>query len=256
MKQLLLLLPILIQSLLANSQQDQRYHPTFSTYYEDVYDCENTISSTDFRLALLKIKQQPTSAGKKVLAKKIASSYCLSASQVYKLCMTLALNADRLSIAKKCYKKCLNPEEYDIVFEAMSTNNMVNELNDYIEMCNSQDPDDDDNDHNYPKNNCRKPMSQTAFSGAKQTIEDASFDETKLETAKTISSTNCMTTDQVIEICRLFSFEKTKLDFAKYAYSHAYDKNNYFKVGTVFSFDASKTELNTFIQSQGNKTGY
>ena len=75
------------------------------------------------------------------------------------------------------------------------------------------------------------------------------FDESKLSTAKSIISANCLSTDQVVEICNMFSFEQTKLDFAKAAYSRTTDKANYFKVSNVYDFDASKEELNSFISN-------
>ncbi|MBE2288271.1 MAG: DUF4476 domain-containing protein [Chitinophagaceae bacterium] len=96
-------------------------------------------------------------------------------------------------------------------------------------------------------NNCRFAMDASSFRSAKETVTKASFDETKLSTAKTILTSNCMSTDQVIAICNLFSFEASKLDFAKYAYERCTDRGNYFKVGNIFSFDASRTELNEYI---------
>ncbi len=93
-------------------------------------------------------------------------------------------------------------------------------------------------------------MDPGGFRSAKETVSKASFDETKLSTAKTILTSNCMSTDQVIAICNLFSFEASKLDFAKYAYSRTTDPGNYFKVGNIFSFDASRTELNDHISGQ------
>lgn len=96
---------------------------------------------------------------------------------------------------------------------------------------------------------CQYPMDWSSFNAAKETVAKASFEETKLSTAKTILSSNCFNTDQVMQICKLFGFEASKLDFAKYAYSKTTDPGNYFKVGNIFDFDASKTELNDFISS-------
>jgi hypothetical protein len=96
------------------------------------------------------------------------------------------------------------------------------------------------------------PMKAGDFSAARKTIQDAAFDDSKLSTAKTIVSANCLTTDQVISICGLFNFEENKLAFAKYAYKYTTDPKNYFKVGSVFVFDGSKTELNEFISSEQN----
>ncbi len=94
---------------------------------------------------------------------------------------------------------------------------------------------------------CGYPMDMNSFNSAKKTIANASFEDTKLSTAKSILASNCVTTDQVIAICNMFSYEASKLDFAKFAYPKTTDRGNYFKVGNVFSFDASKTELNEFI---------
>ncbi len=97
------------------------------------------------------------------------------------------------------------------------------------------------------KAGCGYPMDMSSFSAAKKTIKETSFEDTKLSTAKSILGSNCLSTDQVVEICKLFGFEESKLAFAKAAYPKTTDKSNYFKVNNVFSFDASKTELNEFI---------
>lgn len=96
---------------------------------------------------------------------------------------------------------------------------------------------------------CQYPMNVADFNAAKKTVANASFEETKLSTAKSILTSNCFSTNQVIEICKLFGFEESKLDFAKFAYDMTTDRGNYFKVGNIFSFDASKTELNDYISS-------
>jgi hypothetical protein len=94
---------------------------------------------------------------------------------------------------------------------------------------------------------CNYAMDNNSFNSAKATIKNAGFEDTKLSTARSIIASNCLNTDQVCQICSLFGFEQSKLDFAKAAYSRTVDANNYFKVSNVFSFDASKSELNEFI---------
>jgi hypothetical protein len=93
---------------------------------------------------------------------------------------------------------------------------------------------------------CAYAMSPSDYQAAKATIQKTSFDETKLKTAKSIVSNNCLYASQIAEICRLFGFEESKLDFAKFAYQYCYDQKNYFKINDVFSFDSSKEELSSF----------
>lgn len=100
-----------------------------------------------------------------------------------------------------------------------------------------------------PVNDCYA-MSRNNFQAAKATISNESFDETRLSTAKGIISSNCLTADQVLELCNLFSFEQSKLDFAKCAYGKTVDPNNYFKVVNAFTFSSSKDELNRYISGR------
>jgi len=100
-------------------------------------------------------------------------------------------------------------------------------------------------------NNCKDPMSAASFKSAKETVKNANFEDTKFSTAKSILASNCFSADQVMQVCQLFGFEQTKLSFAKFAYNKTTDPANYSKVANVFSFGASKTDLNNFIANGG-----
>lgn len=99
-------------------------------------------------------------------------------------------------------------------------------------------------------NGCSTPMSTTDFSSAVASINDKGFDETKVTLAKQIGNSNCLSTDQVKTIMGLFGFEDSRLDFAKFAYDHVTDRNNFYKVNDAFSFSSSVDELNAYIQSR------
>lgn len=88
------------------------------------------------------------------------------------------------------------------------------------------------------------------FEAIRSTLASESFDNTRLSTAKQIVSSNPLSAAQITEICKLFSFESNRLDFAKYAYPYCVDKNMYFLVNTSFSYDSSKRELDSFLKGQ------
>lgn len=96
----------------------------------------------------------------------------------------------------------------------------------------------------------RMPMAAGDFNSAVATIRNQGFDETRLNTARQIASSNCLSTNQITQICQIFGFEQTKLDFAKFAYDYCTDRNNYFKVNNIFSFSSSSDELNSYIQGR------
>jgi hypothetical protein len=105
------------------------------------------------------------------------------------------------------------------------------------------------NDAGGRRGGCNVAMSNANFDEAKRTVANNGFDETRLSTAKQIIASNCLNTNQIVSLLKIFSFEESKLDFAKYAYDYCTDRNNYFKVSNAFSFESSKTELNNYTQS-------
>ncbi len=92
-----------------------------------------------------------------------------------------------------------------------------------------------------------KAMDNQTFASAIQAIRGSSFEDTKFSTASTIATNNFFNITQVKEICNQFSFEETKLKFAKLVFKRTVDNNNYFMVNDVFSFDASKNDLNNYV---------
>jgi len=90
-------------------------------------------------------------------------------------------------------------------------------------------------------------MNETDFAALKMTIDRLSFDSSKLNLAKQASSSNILTSSQVFEIMMLFSFESSKLEFAKHAFHNVYDKNRYYLVNNAFTFSSSISSLNRYI---------
>lgn len=95
---------------------------------------------------------------------------------------------------------------------------------------------------------CPRPMNRADFEEAKNTIRTKSFEDSKLTIAKQIIGSNCLLSGQVKEILMLFTYESTKLDFAKFAYRYTLDQGNYFKINDVFTFESSIQELDEFIK--------
>ena len=89
-------------------------------------------------------------------------------------------------------------------------------------------------------------MNPMDYDAAVRIISNESFDSKRLTIAKQIIVDNYMNTRQIVGICKLFTYEANKLDFAKFAYAFCVDPNKYFLLDEVFTFDSSKKELYKF----------
>jgi hypothetical protein len=97
---------------------------------------------------------------------------------------------------------------------------------------------------------CGWPMNTGEFADAKKSIESKSFEDSKMTMLKQIGRDRCFTVDQVKGMMSVFSFEDSKLDWAKFAYDRTYDIDNYYKVNDAFTFESSIDDLNSYIQSR------
>lgn len=86
-------------------------------------------------------------------------------------------------------------------------------------------------------------LNNDEFSKLKMNIQGASFESTKSNIAKQGMINNNLSIEQIAEVLRLFSFESTKLEIAKYAYNYTSDKNQYYQLANEFTFDSNKNEI-------------
>lgn len=91
-------------------------------------------------------------------------------------------------------------------------------------------------------------MNDGDFNALLTTISNTSFESSKKDVAMAGIRNNTLSALQIKTILQTFSFESTKLEVAKFAYDRSTDKQNFFKVLDVFSFDSSKTELTSYMR--------
>ena len=94
---------------------------------------------------------------------------------------------------------------------------------------------------------CAMPMTNESFNTAKSSISGKTFEDSKMTIAKQVVGNNCLLCSQVKEIMALFTFEDTKLEFAKFAYKHTFDIGNYYQLNDAFKFESTIEELNEYI---------
>jgi flagellar basal body rod protein FlgC len=97
---------------------------------------------------------------------------------------------------------------------------------------------------------CTVAASTSDFNEGLKAVKNESFSDNKLNAARQFLRHNCVTTDQVRILLKEFSFEETRLEVAKMAYDKVTDKNRYFTIANEFSFSSTKSEFNSFLDSQ------
>ncbi len=95
-----------------------------------------------------------------------------------------------------------------------------------------------------------KAITKPEFDERLTAIKNTSFDNDRLSKAQQVFDDEYLTTNQVIEVVKVFSFDDSKLGFAKWVYKRTIDKKNFYKVEDHLSFGNSKNELREFVKKQ------
>lgn len=109
--------------------------------------------------------------------------------------------------------------------------------------------DDYGRNNGYDNNSYNRTISNEDFFAAERVMERENFDDARLLYAKRLVAESYVSAEQVKELARFFSFDNSRLDFAKYAYSRTTDKNNYSVVCNAFSSGNSRDQLMNYIRS-------
>ncbi len=93
-------------------------------------------------------------------------------------------------------------------------------------------------------------MDDYSFRTALQQISSQSFESNRLQVSQQIAMSNPLSSAQVANIMQLFSFESTRLEFARFAYGYVVDPQRYFMVNNAFAFSSSVDDLNRFLRGR------
>ncbi len=97
---------------------------------------------------------------------------------------------------------------------------------------------------------CDAPMPSGEFNSALGSMDTKSFEDSKMTLAKQFTKANCLSAEQVKRVMQKFTYEESKLDYAKFAYEFCLNQNSYYKVNDAFEFELTIDELNEFLEEQ------
>ncbi len=217
--------------------------------YNGERSCEKPIDESSFMEIAQQVQAQNGKDFNQLTVASIASSsYCLSAEQTMKL-STLISNEDfRFNYLSKAYPNVFDKGN-------MKNAGLVLKMNaNQVKWKNFMEENYVDANTKTVANNTivvKCEVTNDEFSGIVESINQIAFESTKINHTKNlIESKKCFTSNQIAQILKQFSFERSMVDIAKFAYDYCIDTDNYFKLNNEFTHSSSKEELIKFTQSK------
>lgn len=100
------------------------------------------------------------------------------------------------------------------------------------------------------RSGCGPPMDEGSFARVLLQVSQPLDDPTRIAAARRAVENRCLAIDQVVQLCRMFQSDRTRLDFARFAYPYTYEQEYFLDIGETLSFDGSREELEFFLSQQ------
>jgi len=107
---------------------------------------------------------------------------------------------------------------------------------------------DDNNSYNY-RYERNYGMNSRDFDFLIASLQNTSFDNSRLTIAKSALRNNVVSSEQLLHIINTFTFESSKVEIAKTGWHSVSDKNRFFIIYAAFTFKSSINEIENYIQT-------
>lgn len=237
-------------------------------------NCNAPLSSIDFQQKINQLSAIRQDQRRLDAAADLTRKSCLLTYQVKQIAELFTEDFSRLTFIQNAYPSLFDKENVYDLYDVFAHFSSVMRLHDFIATQprrmpqpapdvmektrplpagnnphNDNKPVRDDRTGNHQEPPCR--ISDADFQDIRTTIKGQTFENTQITLAKQIVSTKkCFSTVQIKELLGIFSFEKNKLEMAKYCYPYCIDRDDYYKINTVFTFSTSVDDLTKFINEQ------
>ncbi len=96
------------------------------------------------------------------------------------------------------------------------------------------------------------PMDPVEFSGLLARVEDADFEDDKMQIVRAAARNHCFTVNQVAQIAQAFEYDDDRLAVIKLLYPNIVDKADVYKLYDVFTFSSTREEFDEWLRMVGH----
>jgi hypothetical protein len=228
--------------------------------------CAQSIDSRTFGHNLQQMRVMPNDMQRINRALQFVEVYCLNSVQLFDLASLFAEDNHRFDVVAAGYAGMTDRENAFALLDVFKRFSTAFRAYDYFNFV--------DRGHNRPSYWSQYPMqpvvpvqpaqppvvipqqpvcmvSEQEMQEVRSSIKGMNFDGSMLEQAKMLLRTKkCFTTDQIISIVKLFSFSGSQVEVSKFAYDFCVDKDNYFRIIDILTFDGDKKAVRDHINSR------
>ena len=197
------------------------------------------MSDADFSVLYNSIRSQWKSANKTRLASEAFAntSYFFTTAQARQLIQQINNQGDRFTLAKASYRSITDPTNFAQLYDLFNSQSYRDQLAAYV--------------NTYNAGSSSTAMTGTSFNTIYRTARRQATPNSKVSYIYNnfTNTNNYFTVSQAKQLVQLVPDEPNRLYLAKISFRSIIDKDNFSQMYTVLNSQASRNELNTFVNT-------
>jgi hypothetical protein len=204
------------------------------------------MSVTDFNSLYSSIRNQSRSANRMTMVSDAFANanYYFTTSQAKQLIQLINSQSNRFTLTKASYRSITDPTNFTQMYDVLNSQSYRDQLADYVS--------------NYNASSSSTAMTTASFNTIYRTAQRQSTTNSKVSYIYNAftNTNNYFTVSQARQLVQLAPDEANRLYLAKISYRSIIDRNNFSQMNTLLNSQASRNELNTFVNSNESNPVY
>jgi hypothetical protein len=206
--------------------------------YNGARKCDFPLADNAFMPLATDIRNQANDTDRMNKLDQYTNSYCMTTGQIMRFATLLTEDSNRLNFLKKAYARVFDLTNYNQAGQVLQ---FVQSQNNFMTFLNS----------NSSVSTPTCVVTVADMTDMKTRVQKEAFDNTKVNTAKTIARVKkCFTCAQVKDIVTWFTYSDSKMNIAQFMWDFTTDRENFYIVADSFTFSSDKDKLMKFIESK------
>ncbi len=200
------------------------------------------MSVTDFNNLNNGIRNQWRSARRMTMVSEAFANtnYFFTTAQAKQLIQLVNSQSNRFTLAKASYRSITDPTNFTQIYDVLNSQSHRDQLADYVS--------------SYNAGSSSTAMTASSFNTIYRTAQRQATTNSKVSYIYNsfTNTNNYFTVAQARQLVQLAPDEANRLYLAKISYRGIIDRNNFSQMNTLLSSQASRNELNTFVNTYDN----
>lgn len=158
----------------------------------------------------------------------------MTTSQIIRVSNYLDYDSNRVKFLMKAYFNCVDPHNFYMVLRTLDYSSSRDKVIRFVL----------DNEEELMRNGeIMRKVSSSDMTAILKALKNESFDSTRQNLAKMIVCGNLLTSRQIADMAKTFTFDSNRYDFLLFAYPSCSDPHNYVVAANTLEFSSSRSDL-------------